>query len=262
LFPVFKEFAMNMKQKIQARQTLYSAWSLMPDAITVGILASSSFDVVTLDMQHGGHSEDSILRCIGPVMQNDAHPIVRIPIGRFDMASRALDFGAQAVIAPMINSIAEAKQFAAAMKYPPLGERSWGPGRAMAFHGHNDGNAYLKSANDETLAIAMIETMAALAIAGEILSLPGIDGVLVGPSDLSIDWSKGVLLDARHEGLDEMHATINRLAKEAGKFTASFAQDSAHAKHLCSFGYQLMAIGDDGTYLKNGANALVSGAKS
>ncbi|MGL4487964.1 MAG: 2,4-dihydroxyhept-2-ene-1,7-dioic acid aldolase, partial [Rhizobiaceae bacterium] len=60
---------MNMKKKIQDGQTLYTAWSLIPDPITVGVLASSSFDVVTLDMQHGGHSDESIMRCIGPVIQ-------------------------------------------------------------------------------------------------------------------------------------------------------------------------------------------------
>ncbi len=250
-----------MKQKIQAGQTLYSAWSTIPDPITVGVLASTSFDVVTLDMQHGGHSDESIMRSIGPVIQNGAHPIVRIPVGRFDMASRALDFGAEAVIAPMINTIEDAKMFADAMKYPPLGERSWGPGRAMAFHGHNDGNAYLKSANDETLAIAMIETMESIDIASEILALPGIDGVFVGPSDLSIAWSKGAFLDPRHEGLDELHRQMTRLANEAGKFAASFGQDGAHAKHLGSLGYRLLAIGDDTGYIRGGANALVAGAK-
>ncbi|MGL4489783.1 MAG: HpcH/HpaI aldolase family protein, partial [Rhizobiaceae bacterium] len=229
--------------------------------ITVGVLASSSFDVVTLDMQHGGHSDESIMRCIGPVIQNGAHPIVRIPVGGFDMASRALDFGAEAVIAPMINTVRDARLFADSMKYPPVGERSWGPGRAMAFHGHSDGNAYFQNANNETLAIAMIETMEAVAIAAEILALPGIDGVFVGPSDLSIAWSKGAFLDPRHAGMDEMHIEINRLAKSAGKFAASFAQDGAHSKHLASFGYQLMAIADDGAYIRAGANALVSAAK-
>ncbi len=253
---------MNMKEKFQAGQTLYTAWSCMPDPVIAGMLAATAFDVVTLDTQHGGHGEDSVMRSIGPVIQNGAHPVVRIPVGRFDMASRALDFGAEAVIAPMINSLSDAKLFADSMKYPPLGERSWGPARAMAFRGHSDGNAYLQSANGETLAIAMVETMESVAIAGDILALEGIDGVFVGPSDLSIAWSKGAFLDPRHGDMDEIHRQITSLAKRAGKFAASFGQDGAHAKHLVSLGYQLMAIGDDGGYVKAGANALVAAAKA
>jgi 4-hydroxy-2-oxoheptanedioate aldolase len=253
---------MNLKKKIQSGQTLYTAWACMPDPIYAGLLASSAFDVVTLDMQHGGHSEDSVMRSIGPVIQNGAHPIVRVPVGRFDMASRALDFGAEAVIAPMINTLSDAKLFADSMKYPPLGERSWGPARAMGFHGHSDGNAYLGQANGETLAIAMVETMQSVALAAEILALEGIDGVFVGPSDLSIDWSKGAFLDPRHAGLDEVHRTVTSIAKAAGKFAASFAQDGAHAKHLASLGYVLLAICDDSTYIRAGANALVADAKA
>lgn len=253
---------MNLKQKIQNGQTLYTAWSCLPDPIFAGVMASTLFDAVTLDMQHGGNGEDSVMRSIGPVIQNGAHPIVRVPVGRFDMASRALDFGAEAVIAPMINTLSQAKLFADSMKYPPLGDRSWGPARAMALHGHSDGNAYLKQANDETLAIAMIETMESVAIAAEILALPGIDGVFVGPSDLSIAWSKGAFLDPRHSGMDEIHLRITKLAIGAGKFAASFAQDGAHAKHLASLGYRLLAIGDDGGYVKAGANALVAAAKA
>jgi 4-hydroxy-2-oxoheptanedioate aldolase len=132
---------MKLKEKIQAGQTLFTAWSSIPDPLVAGILASSAFDAVTLDMQHGGHSDDSVLRCIGPVIQNGAHPVVRIPVGRFDMASRALDFGAEAVIAPMINTLADARAFADAMKYPPLGGRSWGPSFVMAYQSDPDTNA-------------------------------------------------------------------------------------------------------------------------
>jgi 4-hydroxy-2-oxoheptanedioate aldolase len=252
---------MNLKQKIQAGQTLFTAWSSIPDPITVGIVASTSFDAVTLDMQHGGHSDESVLRSIGPVIQNGSHAIVRVPVGRFDMASRALDFGAEAVIAPMINSIADAKAFAASMKYPPLGERSWGPGRAMAFHGHADANAYFSAANSETLAIAMIETMQALAIADDILALAGIDGVFAGPSDFSIAWSGGAFVNPKDEGMTDILRELATRARNAGKFAASFGTDGPHAALLAELGYQLIAVGVDSGYIKSGADALVKQAK-
>ncbi len=251
---------MNLKEKIQAGQTIFTAWSTLPDPLLAGLLASTDFDAVTLDMQHGGHSDDSILRCIGPVIQNGAHPVVRIPVGRFDMASRALDFGAEAVIAPMINSIADAQAFADAMKYPPLGARSWGPTLAMGFNGYPDANAYLKSANGATLAIAMVETLEAHEIADDILAIPGIDGVFLGPSDFSIAFSHGESINAKNPGMNDILRHIAARAKEAGKFAASFGLDGPHARLLADFGYQFIAIGTDIGAIRAGSNALVAGA--
>ena len=251
---------MNMKQKIQAGQTLFTAWSSLPDELWAGVVASTAFDAVTLDMQHGGHSDESILKCIGPVIQNGAHPVVRVPVGRFDMASRALDFGAEAVIAPMINSLDDAKSFADSMKYPPLGQRSWGPTRAMMFQRSGDANSFFKTANSQTLAIAMIETMDAFAIANDVLALPGIDGIFVGPSDFSIGWSHGAFVDPRHQGMTDVLRELASLAKAAGKFAASFGMDAAHAKFLAGLGYQLIAISTDTGCLKAGADAMVAAA--
>src|SRR3989337_3060274 len=125
---------MSLFARLNAGETLFSAWSGVPDALTVEIVAAQAFDAVTLDMQHGGHHEDSVVRSILPVMHAKKDPVVRIPVGRFEMASRALDFGAEAVIAPMVNSVADTRQFVAAMKYPPVGERSWGPTYAFPRH--------------------------------------------------------------------------------------------------------------------------------
>jgi 4-hydroxy-2-oxoheptanedioate aldolase len=252
---------MNLKQKIQAGQTLFTAWSSIPDPLTAGALASADYDAVTLDMQHGGHSDDSVLRCIGPVIQNGAHPVVRVPVGRFDMASRALDFGAEAVIAPMINTLADAKAFADAMKYPPLGERSWGPGRAMGFHGYSDFNTYLKEANDMCLAIAMVETLEALENLDAFLALDGIDGIFVGPGDFSIAWSKGARYDPKNEGVTEIFRDVASRCRKAGKFAGNFGSDAAHARFLAGLGYQFVAIGTDVSCIKGGANALVAAAK-
>lgn len=253
---------MNLKQKIQAGQTLFTGWSSLPDPLLAGALASTAFDAVTLDMQHGGHSDDSVLRSIGPVIQNGAHPIVRVPVGRFDMASRALDFGAEAVIAPMINTLSDARAFAGFMKLPPLGERSWGPTRVMAFRGVSDANSYFQVANGETLAIAMVETMESLAIVDDILALDGIDAVFVGPSDFSIAWSNGALVNPRHDGMTTILRDIASRAREAGKFAASFGMDGVHAKFLAGLGYQLIAISTDTGCLSAGADAMVAAAKS
>jgi 4-hydroxy-2-oxoheptanedioate aldolase len=113
--------------RLAAGETLFTAWSAIPDPLVAEFLARSSFDAVTLDMQHGCHSTESVMRGVAAISLAGKPAIVRVPVGRFEMASRALDFGASAVIAPMVNSVADAKAFAGYMKFPPLGERSWGP---------------------------------------------------------------------------------------------------------------------------------------
>ena len=252
---------MNLKQKIQAGQTLFTAWSSIPDPLTAGAFAVTDFDAVTLDMQHGGHSDDSVLRSIGPVIQNGAHAVVRVPVGRFDMASRALDFGAEAVIAPMINTLDDAKAFADAIKYPPLGERSWGPGRAMAFHGYSDFNTYLKEANGICLAIAMVETLEALENLDAFLGMDGIDGIFVGPGDFSIAWTNGAHYNPKNDAMTETLRDVAGRCREAGKFAGNFGSDAAHARFLAGLGYQFVAIGTDVSCIKGGANALVAGAR-
>jgi 4-hydroxy-2-oxoheptanedioate aldolase len=252
---------MNLRQKLRNGQTVFSAWSSIPDPLVAGTLAATDFDAVTLDMQHGGHSDDSVLRCIGPVIQNGAHPVVRIPVGRFDMASRALDFGAEAVIAPMINTLTDAKAFADSMKYPPLGERSWGPGRAMAFHDFSDFNTYLQAANGICLAIAMVETLEALENLDAFLELDGIDGIFVGPGDFSIAWSKGALHDPKNDGMTEIFHDVASRCRKAGKFAGNFGSDGPHARFLAGLGFQFVAISTDVGCIKGGANALVAAAK-
>jgi 4-hydroxy-2-oxoheptanedioate aldolase len=252
---------MNLRQKLRNGQTVFSAWSSIPDPLVAGTLAATDFDAVTLDMQHGGHSDDSVLRCIGPVIQNGAHPVVRIPVGRFDMASRALDFGAEAVIAPMINTLTDAKAFADSMKYPPLGERSWGPGRAMEFHDFSDFNTYLQAANGICLAIAMVETLEALENLDAFLELDGIDGIFVGPGDFSIAWSKGARHDPKNDGMTEIFHDVASRCRKAGKFAGNFGSDGPHARFLAGLGFQFVAISTDVGCIKGGANALVAAAK-
>src|SRR4029079_315580 len=147
---------------LAAGETLFTAWSGVPDPLTVELVAGINFDAVTLYMQHGGHHEDSVLRSIPAITRAGRTALVRIPVGRFDMASRALDFGAEAVIAPMGNSLADARAFDGAMKSPPLGERSWGPTWGFPRSGVRDFQTWLETANTETVALAPLDARHAI----------------------------------------------------------------------------------------------------
>jgi 4-hydroxy-2-oxoheptanedioate aldolase len=187
--------------------------------------------------------------------------LVRIPVGRFEMASRALDFGASAVIAPMVNSVADAKAFAGSMKFPPQGERSWGPSRVLALHGKANMQAYLEDSNRETLAIAMIETRAAQAALDDILAIDGIDGVFVGPSDFSIALSNGSKLDPNNADMLAAAKEIATKAARAGKFACTLGITAEAGKRARDLGFRLIALASDFAYLTAGGNALVAAAK-
>ncbi len=252
---------MSLATRLASGETLYIAWSGLPDALSLEALAATDFDAVTLDMQHGGHHEDSVLRGLVPIMAAGKPGLVRLPVGRFDMASRALDFGAEAVIAPMINSVEDARHFAAAMKYPPLGERSWGPNFSMPRRRASDAAQWLSGANAESLAFAMIETRAALDAIDGILEVPGIDGLLVGPSDFSIAWTGGRVVDPSLPDMMDAIATIAAKARAAGKHAAIFTVDPALSGRFVEMGFRMIAMGSEARLMALGARALLDKAR-
>jgi 4-hydroxy-2-oxoheptanedioate aldolase len=250
---------MTLAQRLRAGETIFTAWSGIPDSVTIETVARTGFEAVTLDMQHGAHHEDSVARGVLPILHAEKHAVVRIPVGRFDMASRALDFGAEAVIAPMINSVDDARRFAAAMKYPPVGERSWGPTFGLPRrHKKPELKAWLKGANADTVSFAMIETRAALEALDGILGTPGIDGIFVGPSDFSIAWTNGGTVDSTLEDMMETVASIAERTRKAEKYAAIYIMDPAIAGRMVTMGYRLLAMGSEHGLIALGSKSLLA----
>lgn len=252
---------MILADLLRREKAVLTAWSSLAPNAVVELLARSPFDAVTLDMQHGGHDIATVQEGLAPLILAGKGAIVRVPVGRFDMASRALDFGAEAVIAPMINDVADAQAFADHMKYPPLGQRSWGPQRGMDLHQADDPQAYLRDANKATLAFAMIETRRALDALDDILAVEGIDGVFVGPADFSISWTNGGALDPHNEDMADTLADVAGRARTAGKHAGLFVVDPARAQHYAGLGYNLLAIINDVAFLKAGLAAAHEAAR-
>ncbi len=243
---------------IRGGQTVLCGWSAIPDGIVAETVATMGFETVLLDMQHGGHNEASVFTGITLVAGAGAAPFVRIPVGRNDMASRALDFGALGVVAPMINSKAEAEIFAGAMKYPPVGGRSWGPMRARALQKDFDNARYLANANTETLAFAMIETREALAALDEILSVDGVDGVFFGPGDFSIAWTNGEQINSSLEDMMPAVAEIGEKTKSTGKIACMYVGNPAMCSRFAGMGYSFFAIGNEQRYMAEGAKNVIA----
>src|ERR1700761_5819248 len=167
--------AFTLANRLHAGETIFSGWCGLPYPLVAETLARDGFPAVTIESQHGLWDVAGILHGIAAVRQGGAAPIVRVPLGDFALVSRALAFGAEGIIAPMITTPADARAFANAAKFPPVGERSWGPHRAMSLGGVSDMNTYLHEANDHVITLAMIETRTALKNFDAIIGTPGID---------------------------------------------------------------------------------------
>ncbi|MEL6752067.1 MAG: aldolase/citrate lyase family protein [Pseudomonadota bacterium] len=243
----------RLTERLANDGTVVTAWSSVPDPIYLSMLAACDFDAVTLDMQHGMQTEPSVVSGIMAIAPSGKPVIVRIPVGRFDFASKALDAGAHAIIAPMINTVDDARAFAAACKYVPLGERSFGPTHAVNVLGIERPD-YITQANENTLALAMIETREAVENMEAILDVDGIDGVFCGPADLSISVRQNPLPDPYGPDTIEIVERMASEAKKRGKLAAAFCITTDHLDMTHDFGFRLMAYGFDATYLTTGAN--------
>lgn len=244
----------SLARRLRAGEIVHTGWCGLGVPIVAELIARAGFPAVTLDQQHGLYTMDSTAAGIAAVHMAGAAPVVRVPLGDFAVASRVLDFGAQGVIAPMINTAEDARLFAAAAKFPPLGERSSGPLRALMLTGMEITD-YVAQANDATVTFAMIETREALRNLDAILATPGIDAVFIGPSDLSLALSEGKTLDPHSRDVDAAVNDIGAAAKNAGKIAGAYTANAPRANELAARGFRFLAVASDTAFLRAGIDA-------
>ena len=248
----------RLKQMLDDGSTVLSAWCGITDPRYLEAIAGHSFDAVVLDMQHGFFDETSVQNGIATLVARGKAPLVRIPLARWDTASRVMDFGALAVIAPMINTAADARAFVSATRFVPVGERSFGPRHAASLYGI-DTNEYLEGFDQCSIVLAMIETREAYDNLDEIIEVEGIDGVLIGPGDLSISFRQNKIPDAY--GADTIDAVKDIIVrcKKAGKKTAAFSINPVAANMLNGLGVDIISVGIDDSYISDGVGAHIAG---
>ena len=250
----------KLQDRLRAGSPALAAWCGLPDPSVSAALAREAFDAVVLDMQHSAIDFGVVARAIPLIAAAGKPALVRVPVGDFATASRLLDAGASGVIAPMVNTVADARSFASFMKYPPLGQRSWGPHGALAVTGLEPAD-YFRTANDLTVAFAMIETREALGNIDDILAVPGIDGIFIGPSDLSLGLSEGRDLNPVSAAVEEALDHAVARSRVAGKVAGIFAGTGERAAQLRVRGFQLISVSSDGGMLRAGAAAALKLAR-
>ena len=251
----------KLAAKLAAGGDALCAWVTVSEPAVAEWLAREAFDAVALDMQHGAIDFAGAMRSILNVTLAGKPSIVRVPVGGFALASQLLDAGASGILAPMINSGDDARRFVEFTKFPPLGQRSWGPRTALPLSGL-DATTYLNAANAMAQAIAMIETRAALDALDDILAVEGLDGVYVGPSDLSIAMSQGQRVEPRAPALMAEARRIAERAAAHGKYAAMFCFDGVDARAMLALGYRLCTIASDHALMRSAAQAELAAARS
>jgi 4-hydroxy-2-oxoheptanedioate aldolase len=185
------------------REAALGGWLTVPSAVSAEVLAHCGFDWVCIDMQHGLIGFADMVHMLQGIASSEATPLVRVPRNEPGIIGRCLDAGAWGVIVPMVNSAEEAQAAVEACRYAPDGIRSYGPLRANVALGPG----YYAHA-DEVLCIVMVETRQAVEQVEEIVSVPGVDAVYVGPADLSITLGLPPAPDQSDEVFGEALARI------------------------------------------------------
>jgi 4-hydroxy-2-oxoheptanedioate aldolase len=248
----------NTLKAIWARgEAVVNGWLSIPSAFSAEVMAHQGFDSLTVDLQHGVVDYQVAVTMLQAIATTSVVPLARVPWNDPALVMKILDAGAYGVICPMINTRAEAEALVQACKYPPRGYRSFGPVRASLYGGAD----YADRANDDLLVMPMIETANALKNLDEILSVPGVDAVYVGPADLSLALGSKPRLDQTDAAIVKAQRDILEVCKRHGVVAGIHNATSAYALKMVGEGYQFVTIASDSRFLAARAGEEVSAVK-
>lgn len=230
-----------------------NGWLGIPSSLAAENMAQAGWDSLTVDTQHGLVDYQAAVGMLQAISTSDATPLVRVPWNEPGIMGKMLDAGAYGIICPMVNTREEAEAMVRACRYPPEGERSFGPTRAVWYGGAD----YAEKANETVVVMPMVETRKAIENLDAILSTPGVDGVYVGPADLGL--SHGFVAKGDRDE-PELLAIIHRIAEAAarhGKVAGIHCGAPAYARKMIDAGYSLVTIQADAQLLNAAARRAV-----
>ncbi len=247
----------RLRELAAAGQPAMVGWMSIASSFAAEFYGHCGFDAICVDLQHGPIYLDAALPMLQAISASPAMPMVRCSGNNFSEIGKLLDAGAYSVICPLIQDAADAQRFVEACRYPPLGTRSFGPTRGFLYGGAD----YFDHANDTVVTWAMIETPESLRALDEICAVKGLDGIFVGPSDLSISlgtkppprWRDAPLAGALERCLSA--------ARAAGKMAGIFCNTPEMAADMRRMGYHMIVLANDATMLRGAAQQWLQGAR-
>jgi 4-hydroxy-2-oxoheptanedioate aldolase len=231
-------------------------WCTIPSSVSAEFLAAEGFDYIGIDCQHGLAGPETLIPMLQGISRYNVPAVVRVPVGSGGWIERALDCGAEAVIVPMVNSAAEAAAAVAHCRYPPVGDRSYGPIRSELVV-----PAAPAKANDIVACIVMIETATAVEAVEEICATPGVDGVYIGPVDLAISLGQPPRLapvpGPHADAMERVRAACGANGIVAGVHAATGEQ----AREYVEAGYQMVTVSSDLAMMRSYARTQLRNAR-
>jgi 4-hydroxy-2-oxoheptanedioate aldolase len=249
------------KQALKEHRTQYGMWCSMMGPIPTEICAAAGFDWLLLDGEHTPNDPHNLLlQAQAIAAYPGTHAIARVPMGHGfvgqALIKQYLDVGVQSILAPMVETADQARELVRCAKYPPDGIRGMAATRASGW-GRNA--AYAKEANAQVCLLVQAETRKAIDNLDEIAAVEGVDGVFIGPSDLSAAF--GHVGDPWHPEMEKLHEDTFRRILKAGKAVGILTLEEARARQHVEMGATFIALGTDTNLLVKGTNALVSAFK-
>lgn len=238
----------------QSGGAVVNGWLAIANSFSAETMAHQGWDSLTIDLQHGVVDYQAMIPMLQAISTTDTVPVVRVPWLEPSFLMKALDAGAYGVICPMVNTAEDARKLVAYTHYAPRGCRSFGPVRALLYGGAD----YPQQANDTIVTFAMIETATALGNLDDILSVPGLDAIYIGPSDLSLALGCTPTFDDLDPKAAEAVEHILARAKAHGIVAGIHNGTTQAALKRIAKGFQFVTIGSDARLMAAGARQIVS----
>ena len=243
----------RFKQALNEGKTQIGCWAAFADAYATEIMGTTGFDWLVIDGEHAPNDMQTISQQVQALQHTPSEAVVRLPVGNEWLIKQVLDAGCQTVLVPLVETAEQAAFLARAMRYPPDGIRGMGGAgaRATGFSGIPD---YVTTANAEVCLLVQVETAKGMENLDEILKVEGVDGVFIGPADLSADMG--------HPGNATHPDVAAAIRKGLGKIAASdkaagiLAFNDDVAQTYLEWGAQFLAVGMDVVLLVQTARAL------
>ena len=230
----------TVKQAMNEGKTVYGTFALLGEPALVEIIGYAGFDFVVIDTEHSGNTTEQAGSLIRAAEIANITPIVRVTANAPELILRALDMGAGGILVPQVNTVAEARAAVRAARYAPLGERGLAGVVRAARYGFVPMQEYLAGANRETLVIIQVEHVDAVSNLDEILAVEGIDGIFIGPADLS--QSMGCTGQFDNPELRHVIHSVIEKTRRTDKWAGIFCIDAADAEYWRKAGVQFVNI--------------------
>ncbi|WP_210528741.1 HpcH/HpaI aldolase family protein [Rubellimicrobium arenae] len=239
-------------------KAVLNGWLSIGNPFTAEIMAAQGYDSITIDVQHGALDYSDALPMFQAMRASGVWPMARAPWREPGAIMKLLDAGAMGIICPMVNSAGDAAEFASFLRYPPRGLRSFGPTRVGVAQGLAD---YYRNANDTVLGFAMIETAEGMRNLDAIAATPGLDGLYIGPADLTLGLSGGRLspgFDREEPEMIDAIQAIRNAAHRNGIKAALHCGTADYAARALGWGFDLVTVSGDSRLLAAAAAASVA----